>query len=92
MLSFKLLLQISSQQLQLPVKVALGAPQAGQQRVALLQQSALEFFQRIPIVLVAWWERAPGVEAGTELIQDYRSSCSAGPLRQKLPEGWRQAR
>ena len=91
LLPLELLLQISGQQLQLPVEVPLGAAEARQQRMPLVQQPALEFRSGILIVVMAGRHRSPGVEAGAELVEHHRCIGAAGPLGQQFPQLWRQA-
>ena len=84
------LLQLSGDELQLPVKIALRASQAGQQGMASVQQSSLQGLQGA-LVLAANRLLIPGFEAGAELIDQHRPGSAARLLRQQLPHHRRQA-
>ena len=84
------LLQFSGDELQLPVKIALRASQAGQQGMASVQQPSLQGLQGA-LVLAANRLLIPGFQTGAELINQYRPGSAARLLRQQLPHHGRQA-
>ena len=79
-LTTEALLQLGGNQLKLPVEITLGAPKAGQQRMAAIQQSLFQGLQ-CAFGLGVDGLLTPGIEAGTELINDHRPSPATSLLR-----------